>query len=234
MYLTIIIPVFNEAATIGILLNKLVNLHFPEWISQLQLIAVDDGSTDGSRNILEQYLNSIPNFTILHHPVNLGKGAAIQTAISVIKGDLVLICDADLELIPDDIPLLLQSMYYAPVTLLSGTRFNTKNCNFPPFNPFIAGNYILGKLASILLQRTITDLTCGYKLLKNNILQQIELKQNGFGFETELMFSLLRDKNATYREIPVNYIPRNHSNGKKIQLKNGLTILKIMLVETLK
>ena len=207
MYLTVIVPVYNEQASLaGTLLSLLMAL--PKNINS-QVIAVDDGSTDHTPDILKQHSGRI---TILHHPQNLGKGAAIRSGLDSAKGQLTLIQDADQEYFPHDIPHLLTAFrtYRTPIY---GSRFLTSN---PPGYFFHhLGTPFVTRLFNLRFGSRLTDVFTGYKLIATDLFKSLPLSASSFDIELEITSQLLRRK-ISITEIPISYSPRSFSQGKKL------------------
>ena len=224
MRLSIIIPLFNEAAVIGSTLERLHTIRLPEYVEHTEVIIVDDNSSDDSASLAEQYIKSLPGARVIRLPENRGKGAAVGAGAAVAAGDTLLVQDADMELDPADIPALLEKYHIENLNLVSGTRFRSGQ----RFSSFAAPAAILNRLlsftASRLTRRKITDLTCGYKLISKDLFERLRLKEKRFGFETELMLKALHDDTVAFGEVDVKYFPRKKSEGKKIRLKDAAGI----------
>lgn len=230
MKLTIIVPVYNEHKTIAAVLAKLAGLNLGEW--DKEIIVVDDGSTDNSKikiqKSIHQLADETQNFLLLNHERNLGKGAAVGTALAATTGDYILIQDADLEYEPNDIPLLLTEAGKNPGAAVFGSR------NLKPdrrgYPHYILGVAILTWFANLLFHAKLTDVYTCYKLVPENLIKSLVLQSRGFEFEAELTAKLLKQKNQIV-ETPIRYYPRSFAEGKKIKAADGIkglwTILKI-------
>ena len=225
MILSIIIPLYNEENSIGILLEKLLSINFPAFVESSEIIVVDDFSADNSfRNVLK-YTELNPSVKLIHHEINSGKGAAIKTGISYATGNVVLIQDADLELSPDDIPSMLLAMEKLNVGFVNGSRYMAGIIRpLSSYKRYIV-NRLFTFLTSIIINVKITDMACGYKLFHKELYNQLHLKENRFGFEAELIIKALRFKRNNITEVPVQYFPRNEGEGKKFKNSDGLRIL---------
>lgn len=225
MKLSIIIPVFNERATIEKLLMRVSaapTLHYAK-----EIIIVDDGSTDGTGELLAQ-LAPQHRAIFLRHEKNIGKGGAIKTALMQASGDLVLIQDADLEYDPADYPQLLGA--YTPRTpVVYGSR-NLGKTN-RGYSHYVLGAALLTRMTNLLFNSTLTDIYTCYKLIPLATLKEIALTQNGFSFEAEVTAQMLK-KRIPIIEVPISYYPRSFSNGKKIRIRDGIsgawTIIKTL------
>ena len=224
MYLSIIIPAYNEEKTLESIIEKLREVQMPAFVEKLEYLIVDDCSSDNTGNIGKILSEKYPEVSYLKHEVNQGKGGAVHSGYAAAKGDTMLIQDADLELSPNDIPLLLNAMHDLNIMLVNGSRYLPG-----PIRPaFAYRRYFFNKLftwfTSILLNVKLTDMACGYKLIKKELLNQINLKEKRFGFECELLIKALRLRKTGIAEVPVHYYPRNEGEGKKLRNSDGLRI----------
>jgi glycosyltransferase involved in cell wall biosynthesis len=215
---------FNESGVITTTLERLRNTAMPDFVSRVEVIIVDDCSTDDSADVAEKISRLFPGTRVIRLPVNAGKGAAVTAGVKAAKGDTLIIQDADLELDPAAIPAMLNRMHNENLDLVSGTRF-TKGEKHPGHAIFaVTLNRLLSAIAARATGRQITDLTCGYKLIKKELFEKLDLREQRFGFETELMFKALRAGTTSFAEEPVSYAPRRKSEGKKISITDGLGI----------
>ena len=225
MYLTIIIPVYNEADVIATTLDRVRETAMPAFVNHTEVIIVDDCSTDHSAEIAESYAGRVPETRVIRLPVNSGKGAAVAEGVRASKGDTLVIQDADLELDPADIPALLEKLHNEDLDIVSGTRFRSGQ-SYPGYaRPAAAANMFFSSVASLITGRKITDVTCGHKVITKNLYDRLCLKEKRFGFETELMIRSLRDKRIRYGECSVSYLPRRKTEGKKLRISDGIGIL---------
>ncbi len=222
MCVSVIIPAFNEEQTIGQVLEALHQLPIKK-----QIVVVNDGSTDGTYNTLEQ-LREIYRLTVVHCKENGGKGSAIRKGLRHVEGDIVVIQDADMELSPADLSGLLQSFEKEDVQVVYGSRFLNGRGNASLHN-FIA-NCILAAYTNLLYGCRITDESTGYKVFSTELLKRLNLTCKGFEFCPEVTAKILR---AGYQihEVPVSYFPRTKKEGKKLRFwSDGLfaawTLLK--------
>jgi glycosyltransferase involved in cell wall biosynthesis len=224
MKLSIIIPVFNEKKSILEVIKKIHEIDYTSSINEVELIVVDDCSTDGTSELLDSIQDSY-NFIFIPSEINRGKGYAVRKGISQSTGDLITIQDADLELIPDDIPRMIKTMLNLKIDFINGSRYMTGIIRpLYSYRRYFV-NKIFTKFASILINVRLTDLACGYKLFTRNVYNQIILKENRFGFEAELLIKVARIKKTLIAEVPVHYFPREVKEGKKIRNLDGVKIL---------
>ena len=215
--LSIIIPVYNEKQTIQKLLNKIYKLKN----IKKEIIVVNDGSTDGTRAILEKNKKKITS--LVNHKKNLGKGAAIQTAQKFIRGDIVLIQDADLEYEPSDYSKLLNAIHKGS-EVVYGSRVLGKNRylskNFSSVLR-IFFNHALTALSNIINNQNLTDAHTCYKMFKSSIFLKIDLKENDFSFCPEIT-TKIGLKKIKIKEVPIKYFGRSYQEGKKISFVDGV------------
>ncbi len=221
MKVSIIIPVYNEAKTVEKVFEKVRNLPLKK-----EIIMVDDGSTDGSREILkalEKKWGNDNNFKFVYHSRNLGKGSAIRSGLKLVEGEVVVIQDADLELNPEDIPLLLEPIQRGETSVVYGSRFLRPEQKKRSFLRNLA-NWILSITATLLYGQKITDEATGYKVFKTDLLRSLNLRCRRFEFCPEVTAKILR-KGEKIVEVPVSYDPRTAEEGKKICWKDGFQAL---------
>ena len=206
--ISVIIPAFNEEQTIGQVLEALRALPF-----ETQIIVVNDGSTDGTHQLLEA-LRATYELTVVHCQENRGKGFAIRSGLPYVKGEVVVIQDADMELAPADLPELVEPFEKESVHVVYGSRFLNGRGNASLHN-FIA-NRILAIYTNLLYGCRITDESTGYKAFSTELITRLDLTCEGFEFCPEVTAKILR---AGYRiyEVPVSYFPRTKKEGKKLR-----------------
>lgn len=215
MKVSIIVPVYNEERTILELVGRLREVPLEK-----EVIIVDDGSTDRTKEILKGIRDK--EFRIIALPRNMGKGAAIRAALPFLKGEIVVIQDADLEYNPAELPELLKPILEGKEEVVYGSRFLGGRPKMRPLN-FIA-NKILAWTATLLLGRRLTDEATCYKAFKTSLLRSLDLKCRGFEFCPEVTAKVGR-RGIRIREIPISYTPRTKEEGKKVKWKDGFIAL---------
>jgi glycosyltransferase involved in cell wall biosynthesis len=215
--LTVITPVFNERATVAEVIRRMRAVELP---LVLQIIAVDDGSNDGSDKVLAALEDS--TVRVITHPKNQGKGAAIRSGLAEAKGDLVLIQDADLEYDPNDWPKLLDPILRGKARVVYGSRFTGERKNMLPVHWI--GNRMLSLLTNVLYSSTLSDMETCYKLFDAEVLEGITVVSNRFEFEPEITAKVLRRGYRIY-EVPISYAGREPDEGKKITWRDGFSAL---------
>jgi glycosyltransferase involved in cell wall biosynthesis len=218
MKLSVIIPVYNERNTIQEVLRRVRQVDLGDI--DKEIIVVDDGSTDGTHDILSMEGDSTTR--IEHHQQNQGKGAAISTGIKLVTGDLVIFQDADLEYDPEDFRRLLDPVLKGKAEVVYGSRFTGERRNML-FWHFL-GNRFLSFLTNLLYNTTLSDMETCYKLFKREIIQDIEIKSKRFDVEPEVTAKILKKKIRIY-EVPISYAGRELEEGKKITWHDGLPAL---------
>jgi glycosyltransferase involved in cell wall biosynthesis len=225
MKLSIIIPLFNEERSIFLVLEKIISLTFPTYITDFEIIIIDDCSTDSSFDCAQKYAKEHPCIRLFQQDKNRGKGAAVKRGFYESTGDIMLIQDADLELDPADIPIMLHTMQSLKVELVNGSRYLPGIIRPVGSYRRYFGNKIFTILTSMLINVHITDLACGYKLIHKTLLDKLMLRENRFGFEAELIIKALRIKKNNIAEVPVQYFPRNLGEGKKLKRWDAIKVL---------
>ena len=227
--ITIIIPVYNEKKYIKTLLNKVIELKDVK----IQIIIVDDGSRDGSTEILKnEFVNNKKINKIIFHKKNSGKGSAIRSAQKYIEGKYVIIQDADLEYNPRDIIKIYKFIRLKKYSVVYGSRVLNKNKyeNTKNFTHLVRiwGNIFLTKISNLINNQNLTDAHTCYKMFESKIFKEINLKENGFAFCPEITTKLSK-RNYKIVEIPISYKGRTYNNGKKITLFDGLIALMSLI-----
>jgi len=224
MKLSVIVPVFNEENTIEKIIDRVKKVNIDK-----EIIIVDDGSTDGTREVLEKWKDE--NIRVIHHRRNQGKGSAIRTAIPYIEGEVVVIQDADLEYNPEDYYRLIEPILQGKAKIVYGSRF--LKFNKPIYLRFLLGNKFLTWLINMLYHSRITDSYTCYKAFETDVLRNLTLRAKRFEFEAEVTVKLLK-KGYELHEVPISYSPRTLREGKKINWKDALlgilTILKYRFI----
>lgn len=221
--ISFIVPCYNEEKLVGPLLDTLYQTA-QNFFSAFEIIVVNDGSTDNTHTILESF-SSRPDFMILHHAVNLGKGASIRTALQKHSGTIVVIQDADHEYDPADLPELVRPLLNDRADVVYGSRFLSGKPKRALYLLHAVGNRFLTTLTNVLTGLTLTDMETGYKAIKSELLSSLSLRENRFGIEPELTMKLARIKNIRFYEVGISYYGRSFQEGKKINWKDGLHAL---------
>ena len=231
--LSIVIPCYNEKNTIENILKKINQSLNNYKILNYEIIIVDDCSNDGTTKLLKN-LTFDENRQIYFHDNNLGKGAAIQTALKYITGDITLIQDADLEYDPLDYNKLLVPFLEANADIVYGSRFlgGGKYVRIHFFWHYLA-NKILTFICNLFINLNLTDMETGYKVFKTSVLKSISLKEKSFSFEPEVTIKLAKKKYKFF-EVPVTYNGRSYEEGKKIGLKDAFIALKTIIFYSFK
>jgi glycosyltransferase involved in cell wall biosynthesis len=217
--LSIIVPVYNEKNTIKEILRRLRLVDLGNDIDK-EIIVVDDGSTDGTSDILKMEEDS--SVRIIKHPANKGKGSAVRTGFNQSSGDLIVIQDADLEYDPEELPKLLKPVLSGKAEVVYGSRFTGERRNMLFWH--YLGNRVLSLVTDVLYNTTISDMETGYKLFTAQALKDIKIKARGFEFEPEITAKILK-KGIRIYEVPISYTGREYQEGKKITWKDGFGAL---------
>ena len=230
MTLSIIIPAYNEAKTIHLILDKIKAVHLMQGVEK-ELIVINDCSTDGTAEALANYQKNNPGFPFrcLHHEVNQGKGAALHTGIRHATGDFVVIQDADLEYDPREYNLLLQPLLEGVADVVYGSRFMGGNPHRILFFWHSIGNKFLTTLSNVFTNLNLTDMETCYKTFRREIIQSLDLRENRFGFEPEVTAKIARLEGVRIYEVGISYYGRTYAEGKKINWKDGIIALWTLL-----
>jgi dolichol-phosphate hexosyltransferase len=219
--LSILMPVYNEYATLTSAVKEVLNVEFP---CEIELVVVDDGSTDGTRDLYPA-LGDDPRVSIHLHERNQGKGAAIRTAASVATGDYVIMCDADLEYAPSEIPSLLSPVLDGDAEVVYGTRTFGSHNSYSYL--YVLGNKGVTTFANILFNCYISDLETCFKLIPTKLYREMSIRETGFGMEAEVTGKLLKRGIRPY-EVPISYKARSREAGKKLTWRDGVEALWIL------
>ncbi|HSB65085.1 MAG TPA: glycosyltransferase family 2 protein [Anaerolineales bacterium] len=226
MTLSVIIPAFNEAKTIQEIIRRVQATGLAD-----EILVIDDGSTDGSRDLLAK-LDGQGNIKVIYHERNQGKGKAVRTGIQNAKSDFIIIQDADLEYDPREYANLLRPIQEGIAEVVFGSRFLGAGRRPVLFWNMVA-NKILTLATNILYNNILTDMETGYKLFSRQIVQNMTLRAHGFEFEPEFTAKILKSKARIY-EVPITFNPRDYSEGKKIKMRDAFiamwTLIKYRFV----
>jgi len=225
MKLTVVLPCYNEFATIDAIIQAIKNMPYDDK----ELIIVDDFSTDGTRDKLKnEYENKGIVDKIIYHDFNQGKGAALKTGFKAATGDIVIVQDADLEYDPNEIPKVIQPIIDGKADVVYGSRFMGSGPHRVVYYWHMIGNILLTTLSNMLTNINLTDMETCYKAFKREIIQSIDIQENRFGFEPEITAKLARKKYRIF-EIGISYYGRTYEEGKKIGWKDGLSAIRCIL-----
>ncbi len=219
--LSVIVPVFNERSTVAEVIRRIRRVDLPV---DVEVIVVDDGSSDGTDKVLGALGDS--TVRVINHPHNKGKGAAIRTGLEAIRGDLVLVQDADLEYDPADWVKLLEPILRGKSRVVYGSRFTGERKNMMPLH--WVGNRFLSLVTNVLYSTTLSDMETGYKVFDRRVLEGITIVSDGFEFEPEITARVLRRGYRIY-EVPISYAGREVDEGKKITWRDGFGALKALV-----
>lgn len=226
MKLSVLVPVYNEAATVQAALKRILDVDYP---CEVEVVVVDDGSVDGTAAVLAGAVDpGDPRVRLEAHPVNRGKGAAIRTAASVATGDYLIICDADLEYAPEEIPSLLAPVLAGEATVVYGTRSFGSHTAYSFW--YVVGNKAVTMAANVLFDCWISDLETCFKLLPLDLYRELDITSAGFGMEAEVTARLLARGHRPF-EVPITYKARSREEGKKLTWRDGVEALWILARE---
>jgi len=233
MLLSVVMPAYNEKPTIAEIIRRVKAADMPK-----ELIVVDDGSTDGTREYLRGLIESGEAVDgasgadgpvrVFFHERNRGKGAALRTGFAQARGDVVLIQDADLEYNPQEYPVLLQPILDGRADVVYGTRFRGGGAQRILFYWHSVGNKFLTGLTNMITNLTFTDMETCYKVFRREVIQGIQIKCDGFGFEPEITAKIAKRRLHIY-EVPISYSGREYAEGKKITWLDGLKAIFIVI-----
>jgi glycosyltransferase involved in cell wall biosynthesis len=220
---SIVVPVFNESAYVGALLERVAKAPLPAGVER-EIVVVDDASTDGTRDLLRQLSaeGRLP-LRLFEQPVNQGKGAALRRGFAEAAGDVVIIQDADLEYDPAEYPTLLQPILDDKADVVFGSRFLSGPHRVLLFWHYV-GNKVLTTISNMFSNLNLTDMETCYKVFRRSLLDGVTLRSNRFGIEPELTAKLAK-KRARIYEVPISYHGRTYEEGKKIGWKDGFSAL---------
>ncbi len=219
--LTVIIPVYNEESTVIEVIEKVSGISLP---LEKEIIVVDDGSNDGTATLLASHQYQLAK--LYSSPVNIGKGAAIRIGLSFAKGDIILLQDADLETNPDEYLQLLQPILDGKTSVVYGSRFLKKNNKVPIFRRF--ANRFLSTQTNILFGTNLTDMETAYKVFTKEVAEKIKLRANRFDIEPEIT-ARIHQAGFKIIEVPISYSPRTVLEGKKINWRDGVRAIWMLI-----
>lgn len=217
MTLSVIVPFYNEETSIKLLVSKVLQIQ-----EVTQVIAIDDGSTDNSFDILNSILDD--RLTIIRHKGNQGKGASIRTAQNLINGEITIIQDADLEYNPEEYSILTRPIRDGLADVVYGSRFQTSSMRRVLYFWHYVGNRVLTLFSNMFTNLNLSDMETCYKAINSELFKQIEIKENRFGFEPEITCKLAKKKVRFY-EVSISYHGRTYEEGKKIGIRDAFRAL---------
>jgi glycosyltransferase involved in cell wall biosynthesis len=221
--LSVVIPVYNEKDTIREIVSRVERVDIPK-----EIIVVDDGSTDGTREELKQLERERPGVTVILQPHNMGKGKALRTGFGAARGDYVIVQDADLEYDPEDYHRLVGPLDRGQADAVYGSRFISTQEHRVLYFWHSLGNRLLTLLSNMATDLNLTDMETCYKVFRRDLIQSIELEEDRFGFEPEITCKLARSRARIY-EVGIAYHGRTYDEGKKIGFKDGFRALWCIL-----
>ena len=222
MKLSIIIPCYNESSTIVSLINAVKQ----SPVTDREIIIVDDGSKDGTRDILDQL--SDPEVRVIFHKVNQGKGAALRTGFQEATGDICIVQDADLEYDPREFPLVIQPIVEDKADVVFGSRFQSGRPHRVVYFWHRIGNGILTLMSNFFTDLNLSDMETCYKAFRREVIQSINIRENRFGFEPEVTAKIAK-MNLRIYEVGISYYGRTYDEGKKIGWKDGVRAVYCIL-----
>src|SRR6266700_431109 len=222
MRVSFLVPAYNEAATIVELLDRVSSLDLEK-----QIVVVDDGSTDGTGDLVEQW-RSGRNDVVFVRQENRGKGAAVRAAIPHVDGELGVIKDEDLEYDPADVPALIEPIERGVADVVFGSRLSGGRPQRAYLFWHLLGNRFLSLLTNVLFNTTLSDMETGYKAFRTDVLRALDLHQDDFGIEPEITAKVCKRKLRVY-ELPIAYYGRTYAEGKKITWRDGFKAIRVLL-----
>jgi glycosyltransferase involved in cell wall biosynthesis len=223
MNISVVVPVYNEIETISEIINRVKKSR----VEIKEIIVVDDFSTDGTRELLQNELNKSVDLIILHEK-NLGKGAALRSGFKEASGDCVIVQDADLEYDPLEYELLMQPIIEGKADVVYGSRFSGSGPHRVLYFWHYVGNRFLTLLSNMFTNLNLSDMETCYKMFRREVIQSIAINENRFGFEPEITAKISRKKYRVY-EVGISYYGRTYEEGKKIGWRDGLRAIYVIL-----
>ena len=224
MKLSIVIPVYNEKETLEIIFQLVQETPYDK-----EIIAVDDASTDGSRDILAKLAQKYDNVRLFYHDRNQGKGAALRTGFAQVTGDVVIIQDADLEYRPVDYPALLAPIEEDVADVVYGSRLIGGRPHRVLYFWHYMGNKVVTTLSNMFTNLNLSDMECCYKVFRREIIQGIDIEESRFGFEPEITAKVARIPGIRVYEVGISYFGRTYAEGKKIGWRDGVRAIYCIL-----
>jgi glycosyltransferase involved in cell wall biosynthesis len=224
---SVLVAAYDEEATVEQVLRRVADLPL-----RMEILVVNDGSRDGTAGVLERLRSDgdIPGLRVLSHPQNRGKGAAVRTAISASRGDIVIVQDADLEYDPADLPRVLEPILDGHADVVFGTRLRGGG---QPQRVHMywhyVGNRLLSLLTNVLFNTTISDMETGHKAFRGDLIRSLDLVSEGFDIEPEVTAKLLRRRGLRVYEVPISYFGRTYEEGKKITWRDGVRAIMVLV-----
>jgi glycosyltransferase involved in cell wall biosynthesis len=222
MRVSFLVPAYNEAATIEALLDAVWALDLEK-----QIVVVDDGSTDGTGELVERWREGREGVVLLRQE-NRGKGSAVRAAIPHADGDVSVIQDADLEYDPTDVPALIEPIERGVADVVYGSRLSGGRPQRAYLFWHLVGNRFLSLLTNLLFNTTLSDMETGYKAFRTEVLRSLDLRQDDFGIEPEITAKVCR-RNLRVYELPIAYYGRTYAEGKKITWRDGFKAIRVLL-----
>ena len=223
MRISFLIPAYNEAATIGEVLERIEQLEL-----DAQIVVVDDGSTDGTADVVNRFRGDRDGVVLVRHAKNRGKGAAVRAAIPHADGDICVIQDADMEYDPRDVPALIEPIVRGAADVVFGSRLSGGRPQRAYLFWHMVGNRFLSLLTGILYNTTLSDMETGYKAFRGDVLRSLDLRHDDFAIEPEITGWICRRKLRIY-ELPIAYYGRTYAEGKKITWRDGVKAVAVLV-----
>ena len=225
--ISIVVPCYNESKTLETIITRVLVADVSGL--EREIVIVDDGSQDDSVNIAKALAERHPNIRVLEHKTNQGKGAALRTGFQAATGEIILVQDADLEYSPSDYPRLLAPILDDRADVVYGSRFRSGSEMRVLFFWHNVGNSLLTLLSNMMTNLNLTDMETGYKMFRREVIQKIQIEENRFGFEPEIVAKVSKMDLRIY-EVSISYNGRTYAEGKKIGWRDGFSALRCIFV----